>query len=519
MAELSAMGRFRGGGARVSAIAVLVGVALGATAAPAAAAGTAGAPAPTTSTTSTSLPTLPKVDSTYTDGQPAQSLLDTAVALASLGVDHSALDAALSSTQARLDADAIAARKARSAADAAVGREAVAKTQLQQAQGDFATMAGAVRQAVIFLYTNGPASLAVSPSAGPAALFAQDYAESTVGPYGVLARRQALEHQRAQALQDVQKATRAAASASTEASKALADQQLQLERLKGELASASSASAVAVTADQVTLAGQAGKELLSDSALQFTPKAPVPPPVTTTSVALTWAFAQLGKEYVWGATGPDTFDCSGLTQFAWKAAGVSIPRVAADQDAWTIPVPLSQLLPGDLVFFGTTDIHHVGIYIGDGLMINAPHTGTVVQVSPIWWSDLAGFGRVHSAGTPVPPHSVPTATQPVAKTVVGTAGPVPSQTKPDGKPSPGSSAPTSGATGAGAGQSTSTTSSSTTSTTTAPTDTTAVDPTAPPGDVTAPVPGSDPSTLPTTTTTTTDPSIPTGGVPLAVAAG
>ena len=81
---------------------------------------------------------------------------------------------------------------------------------------------------------------------------------------------------------------------------------------------------------------------------------------------------------------------------------MSIPRVAADQYAWTIPVPLSQLLPGDLVFFGKTDIHHVGIYIGDGLMINAPHTGTVVQVSSIWWSDLAGFGRVHAAGAPVP---------------------------------------------------------------------------------------------------------------------
>ena len=86
-----------------------------------------------------------------------------------------------------------------------------------------------------------------------------------------------------------------------------------------------------------------------------------------------------------------------MTQYVWRQAGVTIPRVAAAQYAWTIPVPLSQLLPGDLVFYGTTDIHHVGIYIGDGLMINAPHTGTVVQVSSIWWSDLAGFGRVHAA--------------------------------------------------------------------------------------------------------------------------
>ncbi len=131
--------------------------------------------------------------------------------------------------------------------------------------------------------------------------------------------------------------------------------------------------------------------------------------MSTTSVALAWAFSELGKPYVWAATGPNSFDCSGLTQFVWRKAGVAIPRVAADQYSWTVPVPLSQLLPGDLVFFGTTDIHHVGIYIGDGLMINAPHTGDVVRVSSIWWSDLAGFGRVHASGVPVPQHMPPSA--------------------------------------------------------------------------------------------------------------
>ena len=161
------------------------------------------------------------------------------------------------------------------------------------------------------------------------------------------------------------------------------------------------------------LASQAGNELLSATSLQFTPKGPLPAPLSTTTVALEWAFAELGKPYVWGATGPNSFDCSGLTQYVWRQAGVSIPRVAADQYAWTIPVPLSQLLPGDLVFYGTTDIHHVGIYIGDGLMINAPHTGTVVQVSSIWWSDLAGFGRVHAAGSrALPPAYAPNLTQP-----------------------------------------------------------------------------------------------------------
>jgi hypothetical protein len=209
------------------------------------------------------------------------------------------------------------------------------------------------------------------------------------------------------------------------------------------MSAATAALAGQVAADHAALASQAGAELLSSTSLQFTPKGGIPAPLPTTTVALKWAFAELGKPYVWGATGPNSFDCSGLTQFVWRQAGVNIPRVASAQYAWTIPVPLSQLLPGDLVFYGTTDIHHVGIYIGDGLMINAPHTGTVVQVSSIWWSDLAGFGRVHATGAPVPLHQPPNLTHPAAAEVIATPGPVPSQKKPPAgwTPKPGSSTP------------------------------------------------------------------------------
>ncbi|MST33199.1 NlpC/P60 family protein, partial [Acidimicrobiaceae bacterium USS-CC1] len=158
-------------------------------------------------------------------------------------------------------------------------------------------------------------------------------------------------------------------------------------------------------------------------------KAPLPAPLSTTDVALTWAFAELGVPYLWGGTGAGGFDCSGLTQYVWGKAGVSIPRVAAAQYAWTDPVPLSQLTPGDLVFYGHGYIHHVGIYIGDGLMINAPYTGTVVQVSSIWWSDLAGFGRVHADGTPTASRQVPTPADPIRR-VVRSEKPVPSESKP-----------------------------------------------------------------------------------------
>lgn len=446
MAHSSPMGRSRVGGLRwVVATLALVAPGWAALVAPAAAsaAGPAAPPHPPVPLTTTTLPPLPNISPQYSDGQPPQKLLANAISLASLGLDHTAILSAVAATQAELDADALTARRAEAAAAAAARKEAAARASADAARSEYQDMAGAIRQAVLDLYMSGPESLTVSPQAGSLAIYAEDYAYSAITPYGVLARSRSLQVQRADALRTLQKESRSAAAAQARAARALTAQKEQLARLESELASLSASSAAAVAADHLALAGQAGKELLSASALQFTPKSPLPSPVATTDVALTWAFAELGKPYVWGGTGPDTFDCSGLTQFVWKAAGVSIPRVAADQDAWAIPVPLSDLLPGDLVFFGTTDIHHVGIYIGDGLMINAPHTGTVVQVSSIWWSDLAGFGRVHYPGTPVPAHNMPSPSRPVTAVVTPSAGDVPSQTKPPKgwKPKPGVTTP------------------------------------------------------------------------------
>jgi peptidoglycan DL-endopeptidase CwlO len=128
--------------------------------------------------------------------------------------------------------------------------------------------------------------------------------------------------------------------------------------------------------------------------LLFTPNGPLPAQLPETTKAMRLALAQMGKDYLWGGAGPDTFDCSGLMQWSWANAGISLPRVAADQQAWAAAVPISQVQPGDLVFFGNP-AHHVGMYIGNGLMIEAPHTGAVIQLSSIWADDLAGFGRVH----------------------------------------------------------------------------------------------------------------------------
>ena len=511
MSQLAGCRRSSGAAARAAA-AVSAAVTLLAfpVAASAASGGTSATPAaapvaPTIPAPTTTLPPLPAVDAAITDGQPAGLLLDNALALVSTGSDGSALVSAISVTQARLQRDAQATRGAQAAADAADRDAATAQAAADAAARHYAGLTSAVRRAVVYLYTSGPGGMSVSPQAGALAAYAGDYASSALGPYGVLADWQATASARTAALA---RAGRDAARARAElaaAQKVQSDETQARARLVSELRAVSAADAGRIASDHLSLARQAGIELTStDGALQFTPKSPVPAPLATTSVALSWAFSELGRPYVWGATGPATFDCSGLTQYVWKAAGVAIPRVAADQDAWTIPVPLSQILPGDLVFFGTTDIHHVGIYIGDGLMINAPHTGDVVRVSSIWWSDLAGFGRVHAKGTPVPPHMTPSPATPAVPAVAVTAGPVPSQPKPPAgwKPKPGETTPIAiGRTKPGTAKP-----APATTTTTTPGAAPTTTPTGPTTTVPVTVPAAPDTTLPVAITPTTGPT-------------
>ena len=113
------------------------------------------------------------------------------------------------------------------------------------------------------------------------------------------------------------------------------------------------------------------------------------------------ALAQRGSPYRWGAEGPSEFDRSGLTSFAYAAVGVSIPRVSRAQFAayaGVRPVDRMQLVAGDLVFFADNPrdpgtIHHVGMYVGRGLMVEAPYTGAVVRISSIWRGSYAGAVR------------------------------------------------------------------------------------------------------------------------------
>jgi cell wall-associated NlpC family hydrolase len=109
-------------------------------------------------------------------------------------------------------------------------------------------------------------------------------------------------------------------------------------------------------------------------------------------VAVATARAQLGDPYVWAAEGPDAFDCSGLTLYAWRAAGVSLPHSSSMQMSSGTRVSQSELQPGDLVFYGSP-VHHVAIYVGGGQVIHAPQSGDVVRYASVSMMSVSGAVR------------------------------------------------------------------------------------------------------------------------------
>jgi len=139
--------------------------------------------------------------------------------------------------------------------------------------------------------------------------------------------------------------------------------------------------------------GRASRSALRGLAPMSAAAAAAQAPNTRAAAALSYAYGKLGSPYVWGATGPNAFDCSGLVQAAYRSAGVSLPRTTYAQIGAGHRVSRSELLPGDLVFF-YSGVSHVGIYVGNGQMIHAPNPSAPVRLAPIDQMPFAGATRV-----------------------------------------------------------------------------------------------------------------------------
>ncbi|TQE33886.1 C40 family peptidase [Streptomyces ipomoeae] len=164
-----------------------------------------------------------------------------------------------------------------------------------------------------------------------------------------------------------------------------------------------------LTADQLaeietrerTTAAQAQQDLVTSGALS-----PPRPPTSSGAKALRYAMAQIGKPYEWGAEGPHSFDCSGLTFRAWTHAGHPIPRTSQQQWAQLPRVPLNRVRPGDLIIY-FKGASHVALYVGNGKVIQAPRPGARVKISPMAANPILGAVRPDPKAKPLKHYKLP----------------------------------------------------------------------------------------------------------------
>lgn len=278
-------------------------------------------------------------------------------------------------------------------------------------------------QAALTAHTARDVAQRDNDAAAAAAATAAAHQEQALGQLATLRNTSVeLERQRQDGLQAIEQA-RIAEEARRKAEEAARQAAAQAARLAAaeaaRLAEADRQAAAAAAEAARKAAEEAAKKATSTPSPTPTPKPsttptptptptksttppPTPPPPATNVPApkagvdavIAFARAQLGEPYVWAAAGPNSWDCSGLTMVAWAQAGVRLTHYTGSQYKQTARVPVDQLKPGDLVFFGPSvaGIHHVGLFIGNGQMIHAPYTGTVVKISTIWRPDLIPYG-------------------------------------------------------------------------------------------------------------------------------
>ncbi len=345
---------------------------------------------------------------------------------------------ALAAGAARLDAARLAAEQAAEAYDAAaieLTRRSTASTvagaNADRAAAVFRNSRAAVGRLAAQAYRNGAEpglASAVLSSSGLQDLLDRSTMLEIVGGERVRTMQQMnnsrifagwVRQQAAEALQQQQNATAALAAAQTAARQAAAEATAAMASIQVEqrslLTQLSALRATSTTLERQRLAGLAaaaaaaresasrrpGRRAQSSNDPGAAPAdaggdsgAPYGSAEGTAAsglAAVAWARQRVGLPYQWGGSGPDSYDCSGLTMRAWEQAGVSLPHYAASQYARGARVPYASMRPGDLIFYATdtgdpSSIHHVTMYIGAGMMIEAPYTGANVRIVPVRWN-------------------------------------------------------------------------------------------------------------------------------------
>jgi cell wall-associated NlpC family hydrolase len=242
-----------------------------------------------------------------------------------------------------------------------------------EADEELAALDGRIRDIARSAYTGD------SPTATLDLMLSSDSADEFVSSLGTL---EAIAGHTDAAITEVATAADEAQSARAEATKAADDAAATLDRIRKQQADLEARIAdYEEQYDRLSAAEQAEVDQAHTGTVVASPKA-APAPGRAAQVAVDTAMAQIGDPYVWAAAGPDAFDCSGLTQYAYAAAGVSLPHSSSMQSQMGTPVSRSQLQPGDLVFF-YSPVSHVGMYIGNGQMVHASTSGQPVQVASI----------------------------------------------------------------------------------------------------------------------------------------
>ena len=321
---------------------------------------------------------------------PQPTLVEVQAKLADL--DLQADEAVEDYQQAQVTLDALRAKA--DAAQADVDRQRQVVSQLQAQVGD--VVAAAYRNgtagAGLQLLTRSSSPQAFLERASSLAQLATEQGDRLAEVTSARARLDAAVVQSKADLAAQQSVQQQAATHKAAIEADLAASQALLDSLQAQQ------RAQLVAAQAATDAATAATAVPADRASRSRTPAPAVTPTYTgpasgrAAIAVQEAYNKLGSPYVWGASGPSTFDCSGLTAWVWAKAGVQLPHSSRTQYAVTRHVSQADIQPGDLVFFGSP-IHHVGIYVGGGNMISAPHTGDVVKVQPAFRSDFVGASR------------------------------------------------------------------------------------------------------------------------------